>query len=165
MNYFTPMSVVTVDNGKSQFIIESVGRDRTEMQSRPVAFEEWGDIVAGGGAYTFKATVPGSVLPTAGVAATEQWNFRVSVMRHQGKVYRFIFAAKFDSPQFARGAEQTLRSFREATDAMVKAYYEKSAQLFQIPEQVKAEYEEEAAFISSFKQMFSGKKKPGGKGR
>lgn len=51
----------------------------------------------------------------SGVAITEQWNFRVSVMRFGGKVYRFIFAAKFDSPRFAAGAEQTLRSFREAT--------------------------------------------------
>jgi len=52
----------------------------------------------------------------SGVAATEQWNFRVSVMRYKSRVYRFIFAARFDSPEFARGAEQTLRSFREATD-------------------------------------------------
>jgi predicted Zn-dependent protease len=51
----------------------------------------------------------------SGVAATAQWNFRVSVMRHGGKVYRFIFAARFDTPDFARGAEQTLRSFRETT--------------------------------------------------
>ena len=51
----------------------------------------------------------------SGVAATAQWNFRVSVMRHDGRVYRFIFAARVDSPDFARGAEQTLRSFREAT--------------------------------------------------
>jgi predicted Zn-dependent protease len=52
----------------------------------------------------------------SGVAATEQWNFRVAVMRMGGRVYRFIFAAKFDTPQFARSAEQTLRSFRRATD-------------------------------------------------
>lgn len=50
----------------------------------------------------------------SGVAVTEQWNFRVSVMRFGGKVFRFIFAAKFDSPRFAAGAEQTLKSFREA---------------------------------------------------
>jgi predicted Zn-dependent protease len=52
----------------------------------------------------------------SGVAATEQWNFRVSVMRMGGTVYRFIFAARFDTPQFARSAEQTLQSFRRATD-------------------------------------------------
>lgn len=51
----------------------------------------------------------------SGVAITEQWNFRVSVMRFGGRVYRFIFAAKSDGQRFAQGAEQTLRSFREAT--------------------------------------------------
>lgn len=51
----------------------------------------------------------------SGVAVTEQWNFRVAVMRFGGRVYRFIFAAKFDSARFAGGAEQTLKSFREAT--------------------------------------------------
>lgn len=51
----------------------------------------------------------------SGVAATAQWNFRVAVMRHNGRVYRFIFAARLDTPNFARAAEQTLRSFRETT--------------------------------------------------
>lgn len=50
-----------------------------------------------------------------GVAATDQWNFRVQVVRFQGKVYRFIFAAKIDSELFARGADQTIKSFRAAT--------------------------------------------------
>jgi predicted Zn-dependent protease len=52
----------------------------------------------------------------SGVAATEQWNFRVSVMRMGSTVYRFIFAARFDTPQFARSAEQTLQSFRAASN-------------------------------------------------
>ncbi|MDP1732305.1 MAG: M48 family metalloprotease [Devosia sp.] len=51
----------------------------------------------------------------SGTAVTAQWNFRVSVVRFGDRVYRFIFAAKFDSPRFASGAEQTLKSFREAT--------------------------------------------------
>jgi predicted Zn-dependent protease len=50
-----------------------------------------------------------------GVAATNQWNFRVQVVRFQGKVYRFIFAAKVDSELFARGADETIKSFRAAT--------------------------------------------------
>lgn len=50
-----------------------------------------------------------------GVAVTPQWNFRVAVVRHDGRVYRFIFAAKFDSPAFAKAAEATLKSFRGAT--------------------------------------------------
>ncbi|HEY4199060.1 MAG TPA: M48 family metalloprotease [Devosiaceae bacterium] len=50
-----------------------------------------------------------------GTAKTEQWSFRVSVMRLDGTVYRFIFAAKADSARFAQGAEETLKSFRRAS--------------------------------------------------
>jgi len=35
-------------------------------------------------------------------------------MRLDGAVYRFIFAAKADSPRFAQGAEATIQSFRRA---------------------------------------------------
>ena len=54
----------------------------------------------------------------SGLAQTDQWFFRVSVMRLDGQVYRFIFAAKADSARFAQGAEATLQSFRrtEARD-------------------------------------------------
>lgn len=48
----------------------------------------------------------------SGLAQTDQWFFRVSVMRLDGEVYRFIFAAKSDSNRFADGANQTLQSFR-----------------------------------------------------
>ena len=51
-----------------------------------------------------------------GLAQTDQWFFRVSVMRLDGQVYRFIFAAKADSQRFAAGADATLKSFRR-TDA------------------------------------------------
>ena len=50
----------------------------------------------------------------SGLAQTDQWFFRVSVMRLDGQVYRFIFAAKSDSSRFAGGAEATLKSFRRA---------------------------------------------------
>ncbi|MDB5472894.1 MAG: family metalloprotease [Devosia sp.] len=50
----------------------------------------------------------------SGLAQTDQWFFRVSVMRLDGQVYRFIFAAKTDSARFAQGAEATLKSFRRA---------------------------------------------------
>jgi predicted Zn-dependent protease len=53
----------------------------------------------------------------SGVAATDQWNFRVEIVRYSGRVYRFIFAAKADSAAFARGADQTLNSFRSASAA------------------------------------------------
>lgn len=51
----------------------------------------------------------------SGAAQTDQWSFRVGVVRFEGRVHRFIFAAKADSPAFARGAEETLKSFRQAT--------------------------------------------------
>lgn len=53
----------------------------------------------------------------SGLAQTDQWFFRVSVMRLDGQVYRFIFAAKADSPRFAQGADATLRSFRRTEPA------------------------------------------------
>ena len=53
----------------------------------------------------------------SGLAQTDQWFFRVSVMRLDGQVYRFIFAAKADSPRFAQGASETLASFRRTTDS------------------------------------------------
>jgi predicted Zn-dependent protease len=52
-----------------------------------------------------------------GLAQTDQWFFRVSVMRLDGQVYRFIFAAKSDSSRFAQGAEATLKSFRRTSAA------------------------------------------------
>jgi len=64
------------------------------------------------------ATVNGQSLngndTASGVAATNQWNFRVQVVRFGGKVYRFIFAARIDSELFARGADETIKSFRAA---------------------------------------------------
>lgn len=53
----------------------------------------------------------------SGVAVTSNWSFRVSVVRFDGQVVRFIFAAKSDSPRFARGAAETLQSFRPTTRA------------------------------------------------
>lgn len=50
-----------------------------------------------------------------GMAQTAEWFFRVAVMRVDGSVYRFIFAAKADSTRFAGGAGATLASFRRTT--------------------------------------------------
>ncbi|MCS6761407.1 MAG: M48 family metalloprotease [Candidatus Devosia symbiotica] len=52
----------------------------------------------------------------SGLAKTDQWFFRVSVMRLDNQVYRFIFAAKSDASRFAQGAAATLESFRRTTD-------------------------------------------------
>jgi predicted Zn-dependent protease len=51
----------------------------------------------------------------SGVAVTPDWNFRVAVVRFEGRVYRFIFAAKFDSAAFGKAVDATLKSFRAAT--------------------------------------------------
>jgi len=59
----------------------------------------------------------------SGVARTDQWNFRVEVVRFSGKVYRFIFAARIDSELFARGAETTIQSFRAASAADLRAVH------------------------------------------
>ena len=59
----------------------------------------------------------------SGVAKTDQWNFRVEVARFNGQVYRFIFAARIDSELFARGADQTLKSFRAATPGDLHAVH------------------------------------------
>ncbi len=53
----------------------------------------------------------------SGLAQTDQWFFRVAVMRLDGEVYRFIFAAKSDSARFQSGADQTIQSFRRVQSA------------------------------------------------
>lgn len=55
-----------------------------------------------------------------GEAETEQWAFRVSVLRFKGDVYRFIFAARSANAAFKSAAEQTVESFRAVTDADLK---------------------------------------------
>lgn len=69
---------------------------------------------------TVKAGSQAGFDTASGVAATDQWNFRVQVVRFQGRVYRFIFAARIDSELFARAASETLRSFRAATSNDLK---------------------------------------------
>ncbi|QMV00576.1 M48 family metalloprotease [Devosia sp. D6-9] len=70
--------------------------------------------IAGLDAASVKAESYNGIDMASGVARTDQWAFRVSVMRFDGVVYRFIFAAKSDSNRFAQGAAETLRSFRRA---------------------------------------------------
>ncbi len=45
-------------------------------------------------------------------AQTNEWVFRISIVRYQGEVYRFIFAAKQDNAQFAKAAKSVIKSFR-----------------------------------------------------
>jgi len=53
----------------------------------------------------------------SGRARTEQWAFRVTAVRFDGEVYRFIFAARSETEAFRQAAEQTVASFRAATAA------------------------------------------------
>ncbi|NMA99635.1 MAG: M48 family metalloprotease [Phyllobacteriaceae bacterium] len=70
--------------------------------------------IAGLKAETVKAQSYNGIEMASGLAQTDQWFFRVAVMRMDGEVYRFIFAAKQDNPRFAQGAEATIQSFRRA---------------------------------------------------
>jgi len=53
----------------------------------------------------------------SGTAETEKWAFRVTALRFNGKVYRFIFAARSDGPGFKQAAQQTIASFRRVRSA------------------------------------------------
>lgn len=68
--------------------------------------------IAGLRADSVQSEVINGIETASGLASTDQWQFRVSVMRLDGIVYRFIFAAKTESQRFIQGAEATLRSFR-----------------------------------------------------
>src|SRR5690606_5106288 len=74
--------------------------------------------IAGLKAETVAAHSFNGIEMATGLAQTDQWFFRVAVMRLDGDVYRFIFAAKADSQRFMQGAETTIQSFRrtEAAD-------------------------------------------------
>lgn len=73
--------------------------------------------IAGLKAETVAAHSFNGIEMATGLAQTDQWFFRVAVMRLDGDVYRFIFAAKSDSPRFSQGAAQTIESFRRAEAA------------------------------------------------
>jgi len=74
--------------------------------------------IAGLRADTVRVQTVNGIEMAWGIASTDQWAFRVAVMRMDGKVHRFIFAAKSDDARFAQGADETMRSFRrtEARD-------------------------------------------------
>ncbi len=59
-------------------------------------------------------------------AQTKDWVFKISIIRFEGAVYRFIFAGKNNSAQFIKGAKDTVRSFRRANSkdfAQIKNSY------------------------------------------
>lgn len=98
---------------------EAVRFDSADVQANvPLADYLKSGWIAGLKSDTVVRKTVNGIETASGLAQTDQWFFRVSVMRLDGQVYRFIFAAKADSARFAQGAEATLESFRrtEASD-------------------------------------------------
>ncbi|HHB83641.1 MAG TPA: hypothetical protein ENK61_09260 [Devosia sp.] len=77
--------------------------------------------IAGLDARSVKRERHNGVEMASGIAKTEQWAFRVTALRFQGKVYRFIFAARSQSPQFKAGASSTISSFRQTKASDLRA--------------------------------------------
>jgi predicted Zn-dependent protease len=97
---------------------EAVRFDSAEVPaSMPLADYLKSGWIAGLRPETVATSNQGGLDTASGIAATDQWNFRVEVIRFEGRVYRFIFAARIDSELFARAAASTLKSFRAATGA------------------------------------------------
>ncbi len=120
---FTVPQGYTLQNSQSAVVGvagdgEAVRFDSADVQPE-VALTDYlkSGWIAGLKAETVKSETFNGVEMATGLAQTDQWFFRVSVMRLDGQVYRFIFAAKADSQRFAEGATETLRSFRRTTAA------------------------------------------------
>lgn len=71
--------------------------------------------IAGLDANSVRAETINGIEMATGIARTDQWAFRVAVARVDGTVYRFIFASRSDTAQFAQRARETLDSFRRTT--------------------------------------------------
>ena len=53
----------------------------------------------------------------SGTARTTQWFFRVTAVRFEGEVYRYIFASRTGDAAFVARANETVSSFRKVTSA------------------------------------------------
>ena len=117
---FTVPEGYTLQNSQSAVVGvagdgEAVRFDSAEVQANvPLADYLRSGWIAGLKADSVTTQSINGIEMASGLAQTDQWFFRVSVMRLDGQVYRFIFAAKADSARFAQGAEATLKSFRRA---------------------------------------------------
>ncbi|WP_173088266.1 M48 family metalloprotease [Devosia sp. 1635] len=120
---FTVPQGYTLQNSQSAVVGvagdgEAVRFDSAEVNaSMPLADYLKSGWIAGLKGETVSTQSFNGIETASGLAQTDQWFFRVSVMRLDGQVYRFIFAAKSDSARFAAGAEATLKSFRRTTTA------------------------------------------------
>lgn len=120
---FTVPEGYTLQNSQSAVVGvagdgEAVRFDSADVQSN-VALEDYlrSGWIAGLKTDSVSSQTLNGIEMASGLAQTDQWFFRVSVMRLDGQVYRFIFAAKADSSRFAQGAAATLASFRRTTAA------------------------------------------------
>jgi predicted Zn-dependent protease len=117
---FTVPDGYTLQNSQSAVVGvagdgEAVRFDSADVQANvPLADYLKSGWIAGLKADSVQTQSYNGIEMASGLAQTDQWFFRVSVMRLDGQVYRFIFAAKGDSTRFAQGAESTLKSFRRA---------------------------------------------------
>ncbi len=97
---------------------EAVRFDSTTVPSgQPLTDYLRSGWIAGLDADSVRAETINSIEMATGTARTQQWAFRVAVVRVDGTVYRFIFAGRQDTPRFAQVATQTLSSFRRTTQA------------------------------------------------
>jgi predicted Zn-dependent protease len=115
---FTVPNGYTLQNSQSAVVGvagdgEAVRFDSADVQANvPLADYLRSGWIAGLKADSITTQMINGVETASGLAQTDQWFFRVSVVRIDGQVYRFIFAAKSDSTRFAQGADATLKSFR-----------------------------------------------------
>ncbi len=61
---------------------------------------------------TVRAESYNGVEMASGSAKTDDWVFRVTALRFEGEVYRFIFASRNQTEAFSSAALQTIKSFR-----------------------------------------------------
>lgn len=95
---------------------EAVRFDSAEVpRSMPLTDYLNSGWIAGLDASSVKAESHNNIEMASGLAKTDQWVFRVTAVRFDGEVYRFIFAARSDSSAFAQAAAQTIASFRQAS--------------------------------------------------
>lgn len=101
---------------------EAVRFDSAEVP-RSMDLEEYlkSGWIAGLDANSVKRERHNGVEMASGIAKTEQWAFRVTALRFQGKVYRFIFAARTQTSIFKAGAATTIASFRQTKSSDLRA--------------------------------------------
>lgn len=118
---FTAPSGYTVQNSQSAVVaVAGEGKAvRFDAADVPATMELQDYLrsgwIAGLKPETIRAVRYNDIDMAIGEAETEKWVFRVAVLRLDGEVYRFIFAARDNSSAFVRAAESTLQSFRRTT--------------------------------------------------